>query len=364
MIIDTLSLTNSLPILKAGRAARAAAGGTVNFLFEANSNGVTIVSSNLVSETVCGIEASDVKPGSAAVPPQFAEIIERCGKGPIDLKMTEKRATVTVGAMKAKLPLMPADSFPRLEIGKVVASFTINAAALGHLLAQTTQFAPINDTRPVLNGVLLVLAKGRMNCVATNGHVMSIASTAADIVVDEPSQHILPIAGVRQLMRLVDCAKEVTLDVADNGLTFKAGSTELKMKPIVGRYPNWSNLIRNRPEFTVSIQRAQLSGILDRAKIFAEGKAPTAKFELGASALKVTVNSAANGDFNDVIAVENYSETGAKVFHANLEYMALATASVNDETIRLSYSADDDSQVWFRKSQADDYIVVTSPVRA
>src|SRR5471032_1776545 len=119
MQIDNVSLNKSLPLLKAGRAARNAAGSTTSFLLEGKDDQITIFSSNQFSETSCVISAKNVKAAAVSIPPEFAEIAEKCPNDPIHLKLTDKRVEVSIGRTKAKLPLRPSAAFPRLEIGAV-----------------------------------------------------------------------------------------------------------------------------------------------------------------------------------------------------------------------------------------------------
>jgi DNA polymerase III sliding clamp (beta) subunit (PCNA family) len=223
MRIDNQSLNTQLSIVKSGRAARSVAGATSGFLLEERDNHLALVSTNLVSETSCLVKAVDVKGACAYVPAELAEIVEKCSGDPVQLKLTATRAEVTIGGTKAKLPIQSGDVFPRLTLGQEKSKFSINSAALKNALFDTINFAPTNDPRTFLNGVLVVVRTGSVLCVATNGHMMSISTEAADVTVPAEIQRILPVAAVRQLLRILDIGAVTEVVDGDNAMLFKCG---------------------------------------------------------------------------------------------------------------------------------------------
>ena len=364
MQIDNQSLAKSLPFLKAGRAARSAAGSTSNFLLEPTGNGLMLTCSNQVSETTCRVQATNVTKDAITLPPEFAEIVERGPDAPIVLKLTAKRMDVSIGKAKAKLPILPGDSFPRLEPGAAGDSFTMESASLRKALAETLAFAPTNDPRLFLNGVLLNLANNRVTCVATNGHIISVSLAPATMSSQTAIEKIIPVQAARQLAKVLENDKDVQITVSENALQFSCGNTALKVKPIQGAFPNWSKLLKAAPPKTFAFTRRALQEALERASIFADSKVPVAAFKAAGQAIDVCSASKDSGESNDSIEIDAPIDGQAKQFHARIDYVTLACSSLGSDRLRVSYFDEDLTPLWFRKADADDCVIIVTPYKS
>lgn len=366
MLIDNASLTNCLPLLRNGRSTRHQSAPLMGFLLEGKGNHISLVSSNLFSETSCLIEANDANDTAVAIPIEFADIIEKSAEAPVNLKLTTKRAELSIGATKVRLQIQPGDVFPRLVMGEIGATMKIAPTPLKKALDDTMSFAPTGHVKHALNGVLLILQSDRITCVATNGHTMAVSSAAVSTSLLEPIQRVLPTACLRQLRKVLEVADEVAITVAENAIEFKCGAASFAVKPIQERYPDWRKLMTPQPASSVQVDRANLASALARSAVFADIRAPSARFEISADGLHIISASKAKdlGEAQDVIPVKSDAAVNAKKFAANLVYMNAATAAISTSEIKLSYSDKDLTAVWFRKvgANADDSVVIVNPM--
>ena len=99
------------------------------------------------------------------------------------------------------------------------------------------------DIRYYLNGMLLVVDKGSLQAVATDGHRLSWASIA--IAGDYPRQEvILPRKTVLELGKLLaDSDEPVTIDILANQVRFRFGNVELVSKVVDGKFPDYNRVI-------------------------------------------------------------------------------------------------------------------------
>jgi DNA polymerase-3 subunit beta len=363
MQIDNVSLHGFLPLLKSGRAARNAAGHPSGYLLESLGDRVAVVSSNEVSETSCFVSATEANGDTVSMPPQFAEIVEKCPNVPIQLKLTAKRADLSIGGTKAKLQLMSGDSYPRLVLGKVEHSWKIHSSSLKKALHETIQFAPSSDPRHCLNGVLLVVKTGSLVCVASNGQMMAVSTSAATIEVADAVERLLPVLAVRQLLKILDYAPEVDIVVAENAMLFKCATAELKIKPIQERFPNWKRIMSIRPANTVLMRQVDFQSALSRVGVFANQKFPVGTFDITAAGMQIASSTKEFGESADVVPLIEPGPIPSKKFYGNLDFMKLAAGTIDTENIRLSYAEEDLSSVWFRKGNADDCVVIVTPCK-
>ncbi len=124
-------------------------------------------------------------------------------------------------------------------------------------LLKSVEFAMAQqDIRYYLNGMLLVIDKGSLQAVATDGHRLSWASLA--IAGDYQRQEvILPRKTVLELGKLLaDVDDPVTLDVLANQVRFRFANIELVSKVVDGKFPDYNRVIPDRPRASASSSRA------------------------------------------------------------------------------------------------------------
>lgn len=365
MLIDNVSLTHHLALLRGGRASRHSSMALTGFLLEGRGDHIALVSSNMFSETSCLIDAKDAGTTPVTLPIEFAEIVEKCANLPISLKIGPKRAELVIGNTKARLPVQPGDVFPRLVMGECRHTLKIASKGLKKALEETIPFAPNGHRLPSLNGVLLILQRDRIVCVATNGHVMSVSSAGANLDIADPIQRILPVLSLRQLLKVLDVSEEILITVSDNVIEFKCGQAEFKVKPIQERFPDWKRLMASLPSETVEIDKTALMAAISRSAVFADAKTPSAIFEFTRNGLQISSVAKTNdaGESADIVPFSSGGEIASKRFGANLVYMNAAVSAMGSHGIRMSYALQDGTALWFRKNNnADDSLVIVTPM--
>src|SRR5208282_6267265 len=94
-----------------------------------------------------------------------------------------------------------------------------------------------------LNGMLLVIDKGSLQAVATDGHRLSYASL---VVAGNYSRQevILPRKTVLELGKLLEDSEEpITIDILANQVRFGFSNIELVSKVVDGKFPDYNRVI-------------------------------------------------------------------------------------------------------------------------
>ena len=104
------------------------------------------------------------------------------------------------------------------------------------------------DIRYYLNGMLLVVDKGTLQAVATDGHRLSWASIAIDGDYTRAGSDPAAQDGARA----VEAARRqrrrrVTIDILANQARFRFGNVELVSKVVDGKFPDYNRVIPDRP---------------------------------------------------------------------------------------------------------------------
>ena len=177
----------------------------------------------------------------------------------VSLTLDDKRITLKAGKSRFQLQTLPAADYPRLAPpeGEGV-HFSTTQKAFKKQLALVQYAMAQQDIRYYLNGMLLVVDKGTLQAVATDGHRLSWASiqVAGDYTRQEV---ILPRKTVLELGKLLtDSDEPVTLDILGNQVRFRFANVELVSKVVDGKFPDFNRVIPVGHSKQVELDRLEL----------------------------------------------------------------------------------------------------------
>lgn len=133
-----------------------------------------------------------------------------------------------------------------------------------------------DETRPAMCGIHLGYNEGKLNLVATDGHVLKVVNLPAW---DEAERHeqlaIIPRECVRILNLLIKPTHAVTIRKASNehgdiqNLSFSFENVKVTCRNIDERYPDYWNVIPNESSTQLSFEVKPFVKLLDKTAMFA-----------------------------------------------------------------------------------------------
>ena len=162
----------------------------------------------------------------------------------LNVDVTSSKMTVRAGRSRFNLQTLPAADYPRISLGtEQLQTLSLPQRDLRKLFKLAEFAMAQQDIRYYLNGMLLVVDKGTLQAVATDGHRLSWASLAVpgDFARQEV---ILPRKTVLELGKLLtDSEEPVTLDILANQVRFRFDNIELVSKVVDGKFPDFNRVI-------------------------------------------------------------------------------------------------------------------------
>ncbi len=216
------------------------------------------------------------EPGRVLLPGRLlAQLVARFPAAPVQVQGTGDRVEITCGRANFQVRGMQAEDFPTLAAPSEDAPRgVVRADAFARLVSQVARAASSDEGRPVLTGVQLEAADGRLRAAATDSYRLSVRSLAWEEAVD--GQALVP---ARSLQEAAKAASEVggavTIVLEDGQVSFLFGDRRLTTKLIEGTFPNFRALLPDGFETSVVLDRAALVEALQRVSIVAMGQANT-----------------------------------------------------------------------------------------
>jgi len=216
------------------------------------------------------------------------------------------------------------------------------------------------DIRYYLNGMLLVIDKGSLQAVATDGHRLSYASLAVEG--DYARQEvILPRKTVLELGKLLeDSDADLVIDLLANQVRFRFGSIELVSKVVDGKFPDYNRVIPTGHGKQIELSRAVLLQALQRAAILSNEKFRGVRLVLGNAQLKIICTNSEQEEAEEELEIDYQGETLDIGF--NITYLLDVLQNLAAESVVLAFG-DANSSALVTMPERQDYKYVVMPMR-
>jgi DNA polymerase-3 subunit beta len=279
----------------------------------------------------------------------------------LNVDVGNSKMPVRAGRSRFNLQTLAAGDYPRIG----VATEQLQTLALPQRdlrsLFKLVEFAMAQqDIRYYLNGMLLVLDKGTLQAVATDGHRLSWASigVAGDFSRQEV---ILPRKTVLELGKLLtDSEDPVNIDILANQVRFRFANVELVSKVVDGKFPDFNRVIPVGHAKHVEIDRQTLLSALQRAAILSNEKFRGVRVVLAADQLKIICTNSEQEEAEEELPIEYKGDPLDIGF--NITYLVDALSNLTVERVKFAFG-DANSSALVTMPERDDYKYVVMPMR-
>ena len=190
----------------------------------------------------------------------------------IEHKPSESVVHVTSGTAAYTLHTYTPEDFPRLPDVTTVQTFPVDRESLLETIQRVARAASRDESRPVLTGVLVQFASGRLTMAATDSYRLAVKET--DIGGSTPDlEAIVPSRALQELARIAS-GDSVDVGVHENQVVFGTEGTWLTTRRIDGQFPNYRQLLPEQFEHVLTLPRAELLEVVRRASVMIQRATP------------------------------------------------------------------------------------------
>lgn len=291
---NVVSTRSTLPILS-------------NVLIRASKDGVTLTTTDLDLGVRCPIEATLIREGATTLPARrLFTIVRELAHNEVELEVDSKNvATIQSGGSHFKIVGLAETEFPQLPTLAGAKSFTMEQKLLREALKMTSYAMSTDETRFVLNGVLLSLKEDKLIVVATDGRRLALMERELDLPKDTKGELLVPSKAISEVQRLLKDKGTVTISFTENQISFNIDGTQLVSKLVEGIYPNYRQVIPTEAKERVSLERETFHQALRRASLLVSEKNHAVKLNFSKNNLSITANSPDVGESRESLPI-NY----------------------------------------------------------
>jgi len=246
-----------------------------NLLLETTPEGLQVGASDL-EVTIRGVvEANVVRPGSVTLPAaKLHEIARSLPDAEVQFKLLDRnQVAITCERTRYRIAGQARDDFPGFPEIEEKKGIQLPAGLLNRMIERVAFAITTEDPRYSLNGALVLMGRGRLTLVATDGHRLAYISHELGAAVGgEEIKLIVPRKALTEVQKMTEGRGEddvVVFGKSENQIFFRVGSHRLTSNLLEGNFPRYENVMPQSSEVSVVLATEELAQAVRRVSVLA-----------------------------------------------------------------------------------------------
>jgi DNA polymerase-3 subunit beta len=306
-------------------------------LLAVESDVITLAATDMELSLRTTLDARVDGEGAVVIPGKpLVELARLLPESDVTIEYRPEEGTVQIvsGSYSSRLHVFNAEDFPRLPAVDAQLH-AIDREALLETIDRVARSASRDESRPVLTGILVRFAAGKLVMVATDSYRLSVKETELGGAAPE-LEAIIPARALTELSRLAG-GETVDLGVHENHVVFGTGSggspdVWLTTRRIDGQFPNYQQLLPDAFEVELTLPKAELADVVRRASVLALRNSPL-RLRLAEGELTVSAQTQDVGETHETMPAAYSGEEFVIGFNA--EFLRDGVESIVGDDVRV-----------------------------
>lgn len=305
-----------------------------NVLIHASGDRLTLTTTDLDMGISVSVMANIEKEGITTMPVRrLLSIVRELSSEMVDVVVDSNSvATITSGPSYFRINGLPHEEFPPMPELKDAKDYHIPQQVLRDGLRMTSYAISQDETRYVLNGILVSFRDGRMTLVATDGRRLAMSESDLEFPASHETDAIIPSKGVAELTRLLGTDGDVVMRLAHNRVRFTIGDCIMVTKLIEGNYPNYRQVIPSDTVERVELPRLMMLDALNRVNQLCVSNI-SVKLLFADNKVEITLDSPEVGEAREEVLIKYQSKPIRVAF--NPDYLMAPMKNLQTDTVYL-----------------------------
>ena len=243
------NLAKGLSIVGRAVATRSTLPVLSNLLLSTDESRLKLSATNLEIGINCWIGAKVEQEGAITVPARLlSDWVNSLPADNIDLELITRTQTLHLqcGRFEANIKGIDAQEFPLILVPEENDRASVDPNLLRQMIDQVAFAAAVDESRPVLTGVLADISPEKLTLAAADGYRLSVRSTVLTDGPEEPKTIIIPARALQELRRVSGEEQDpIEMIVAPdrNQAFFHLNNVDLVSQLVEGSFPDYQQII-------------------------------------------------------------------------------------------------------------------------
>lgn len=330
-----------------------------NILLETKGKDLKINTTDLDIGISCGIPVDIVEEGAITIPAKrFSDIIKELPSGDISIHV-KKNNQVDIDGEKCRFKLLglPREEFPKFPEFKDREVIKIEQAVLKEMIRLTSFAVSHEETRYILNGILMEISDNNIKMVATDGKRLAKADNKILTPTKKEISVIVPIKAIQEIFRNLHDEGQISFVVGNNQILFDIEGILIATRIIEGDFPNYNQVIPSPISTKIKIHTQQFLSAIRRANLLSTPDFQAIKLEVFADKIVVSKITPDVGESREEVPIQYGGKEMVVGF--NPQFFIDVLKNINCDVIDLELLGSDKAAV----IRMETYLYLALPMR-
>ena len=330
-----------------------------NILIEAQQDSLRLTATDLDVGISCVIPVETQEIGAITIPAKrFSDIIKELPLDNVNVATKKNnQVNITTDLCEFKIMGLAREEFPKLPEFKDKEVIKIEQLVLKKMLALTSFAVSFDETRYILNGILLKINKNVLTLVSTDGKRLAVIEKKLGQSLEKDIYIIVPIKTVHELNRNLKDDGDVSLILGNNQVLFDLGIVIIISRLIEGEFPNYRQVVPPVSENKVGIDREKFLLAVRRAALLSTPDYQAVKLEVFKNKLVVSKSTPDVGESREEVAVAYQGKE--LIIGFNPGYLIDVLKNLDTDIVELELTDSEKPGV----IRINDYVYIVLPMR-
>lgn len=307
-----------------------------NIYLSSDNGRLKLVTTDLEAAITTWVGAKIDEEGAVTLPARtLVEYVTSNTDDTISLEGASSDIIVKSQHYKATIKGILAEEFPIVTSVSSQKALKVSSSALKEAIFSVFPSAALDETRPVLSGVMFRVKSGKLKIVATDSY--RLAEYSIDIKDSAEFEAIVPGRAIAELGRVLpQDLSEVEIACKDGQVQFTFGDIRFMSRQIEGAFPDYEQIIPKGFVYEFTVDKEHLLEGVRMANIFAREAGNNIKIKTGEGAVEISAMSSQVGDQTGSVNVS--SKGGSLEVAFNAKYVMDGLTAVETEEVFFGFS--------------------------
>ncbi len=335
-----------------------------NILLKTENGQLKVATTNLELGILFTVPAKIEQEGETTVPGKLiSEFVALLDAEKIEFFLEKNNMIVKTGRTRASFTTIPSSEFPTFDYeAKTNLKFPLKK--IKDAVLRTAFAASIDEGRPILTGVMIIIKDEMLTFTATDGYRLS--KEQVEITGKKDKQQI--IIPARTLLEVIRIAQELKVEEIDfsvinnkNQVVFSIGNALVFTRLIDGEFPDIDKIIPDNFKTRVVVDKEPFVQSVKTTALFARGGANIIKIKIEKEGLRLKAVTPQVGENEDFIEAKVEGEEMETAF--NYRFLLEMLNNMPEEKIVFETSGPLNPGVFRVLSPTSTFLHIIMPVR-
>jgi DNA polymerase III subunit beta len=316
-----------------------------NMLLETRGQKLKLNTTDLDIGISCEIPVENIEEGAITIPAKkFGDIVRELPEGDITITV-RKNNQIDIEGEKCRFKLsgLPKEEFPKFPEFKDKEAIKVEQSVLKEMIRMTSFAVSHEETRYVLNGILLEISDDKIRMVATDGRRLAQMDKKLLNAIKSERTVIVPIKAIQEIQRNLGDEGQVSFVTSANQVLFDIEGILIASRIVEGEYPNYQQVVPKPVTPCVKINTLELLSAIRRANLLATPDFQAIKLEIFTDKIVISKTTPDVGESREEVAVEY----GGKelIIGFNPQFLIDVLKNIEDDVIKFELLGPDKAGV-------------------